>query len=146
MPTASKLVAALWFAGLAWFSSQLVKPYMPEGTGFGWFCEVCAGIGFLIGWVFLGKRAGDTMRAALGYGLTASLLTTAWALFLFSGREMILRALARRYDGPMEAIIATFELVKDYAIVMAKPDVLGALIVGGLIGGWLVERTARSWS
>ncbi|QLQ18429.1 MAG: TrgA family protein [Exiguobacterium profundum] len=31
---------------------------MPEGTQFGWFSEISAGIGFLCGWIVMGGLVG----------------------------------------------------------------------------------------
>jgi len=104
MPTAAKLVAALWFALLGWFAAEISKAHLPEGTQFGWYSYITGVIGFSVGWIFLGKRAGDTMRAAYGYGFTATILLLFWALFYFSGEEMMHRAWATRYKGPMQAL------------------------------------------
>ena len=147
MPTASKLVAALWFALLGWFAAELAKGHMPEGTQFGWFSYMTGVIGFVVGWRFLGERAGDTMRAAYGYGFTASILLVFWALLYFSGEEMIHRALDTRYRGPMHALAGMVDLFKDHALsVVIRFDVAITLVVGGLFGGWLTEQTARRWS
>ncbi len=87
MPTASKLVAALWFALLGWFAAELSKAHLPEGTQFGWYSYITGVIGLFVGWMFLGKRAGDTMRAAYGYGFTATILLLFWALLYFPARR-----------------------------------------------------------
>lgn len=65
MPTFPKLIAAFWFALLAWFCAELVKNHFPENMIEGRMSEISAVIGFLVGWIFAGRRAGDTMRAAL---------------------------------------------------------------------------------
>ncbi|PTQ75172.1 TrgA family protein [Celeribacter persicus] len=146
MPTAAKLVAALWFALLAWFSAELVKPYLPEGTQFGLFSYITGVIGLLTGWIFLGKRAGDTMAAALSYGVSASVILTFWAIFYFSFETMIHRALDKRYGGPTEALMAMVDLMRDNGLLILKWDVLIVLIAGGFFGGWLTEKAARTWS
>ncbi|RPE71561.1 hypothetical protein EDD53_0682 [Pacificibacter maritimus] len=146
MPTAPKLVAALWFAALAWFCAGMVTRYLPEGTQLGHFALISAGFGGLVGWTFLGRRAGDTMRAALGYGLTAVALTVFYCLFYFSAEKMVQRSLNNRYDGPMDAVVSVVELMGEYLILVAKIDVILVLLIGGLFGGWLVEKVGRKWS
>ncbi|WP_417242828.1 TrgA family protein [Celeribacter sp.] len=146
MPTAAKLVAALWFALLGWFAAEISKAHLPEGTQFGWYSYITGVIGFSVGWIFLGKRAGDTMRAAYGYGFTATILLLFWALFYFSGEEMMHRAWATRYKGPMQALTGMVDLFKNYALTVVRFDVAATLLIGGLFGGWLTEQTARRWS
>jgi len=93
MPTASKVVAAVYFAALAYFCADLVKPLLPEGTRTGMFNEVLAVIGALSGWKMSGQRAGDGVRAGFGYGLTTSALIVFWGIFLFAGtRRWICRS------------------------------------------------------
>ncbi|WP_460273741.1 TrgA family protein [Celeribacter sp. ULVN23_4] len=146
MPTAAKLVAALWFALLAWFAAELVKAYLPEKTQFGLMSYIAAGFGFLTGWIFLGKRAGDTMSAALSYGLSSSVILSFWSVFYFAFETMIHRSLDLRYRGPTEALMAMVDLMRDYAHFVVKWDVLIVLVLGGVFGGWLTEKAARKWS
>ncbi|WP_417255727.1 TrgA family protein [Celeribacter halophilus] len=146
MPTAAKLVAAFWFALLAWFAAELTKNYVPEGTQFGIMSYIAAGFGFLTGWVFLGRRAGDTMAAAYSYGFSSSVILTFWSVFYFAFETMIHRSLDRRYRGPTEAVLGVFDLMRDYFLYVFKPDVLFILIIGGFFGGWITEKAARKWS
>ncbi|WP_417253184.1 TrgA family protein [Celeribacter sp.] len=146
MPTAAKLVAAFWFALLAWFAAELTKNYVPEGTQFGIMSLIAGGFGFLTGWVFLGRRAGDTMAAAYSYGFSSSVILTFWSVFYFAFETMIHRSLDRRYRGPTEAVLGVFDLMRDYFLYVFKPDVLFILIVGGFFGGWITEKAARKWS
>ncbi len=146
MPTAAKLVAAFWFAPLAWFAAELSKNYVPEGTQFGIMSYIAGGFGFLTGWVFLGRRAGDTMAAAYSYGFSSSVILTFWSVFYFAFETMIHRSIDRRYRGPTEAVLGVFDLMRDYFLYVFKPDVLFILIIGGFFGGWITEKAARKWS
>ncbi|AJE47233.1 TrgA family protein [Celeribacter indicus] len=146
MPTAAKLVAALWFALLAWFAAELVKHHLPEGTRFGVFSLIAGAFGLLTGWLFLGKRAGDTMRAAWGFGFSTSLILAFWCVFYFAFETMIHRSLDGRYRGPTAALLAMVDLMRDFALYLLKPDVLFVLVAGGVFGGWLAEKAARKWS
>ena len=146
MPTSAKLVAALFFAALGWFCADLVAALLPEGMSSGLLNEVCAAIGAVVGITMLGKRAGDGLRAALGYGLTTSALLAFWGIFAFAFTDMLSNSLDKRYHGAVEAIQAMVGIGMDYAVMIATPSILGALIVGGLFGGWLTEWVARRWS
>lgn len=147
MPTAAKLAAAIWFALLAWFTAELVKPYMPDGTQFGFMSEIAAFFGFLTGWVFLGNRAGDTMASALSYGFTASLIMAFWAIFYFAFETMIKGALAGQYgSSPTRALLSVIDLMREMSLYLIKPDVLIVLIGGGFFGGFITEKISRRWS
>ncbi|ATG46670.1 TrgA family protein [Celeribacter ethanolicus] len=146
MPTAAKLVAALWFALLAWFAAELVIPYLPEGTQVGLFSYITGVIGLLTGWVFLGRRAGDTMAAALSYGFSASVILTFWAIFYFSFEMMIHRSLDKHYRGPTQALMSMVDMMRDNGLLMLKWDIVIVLVAGGFFGGWITEKAARKWS
>ncbi|MBV1867201.1 MAG: TrgA family protein [Marinosulfonomonas sp.] len=146
MPTASKFVAAVYFAALAYFCADLVKPLLPEGTRAGLLNEVLVFLGILCGWNMSGKRAGDGMRAGFGYGLTTSVLIAGWGIFFFAGYEALELSVSRRYHGPMEAIRGMIGFMIDYAVLISTKNIVGTLFVGGLFGGWLVEGTAKRWS
>lgn len=146
MPTAARLLAAVFFAALGWFASDLVKPLLPEGTQTGWLNETMAVIGALSGWTMAGARAGDGMRSGLGYGLTTSALIVFWGVLVFSGYEMLDLSLKNRFGGPMQAIKAMIGIAIDYVKLISTPEIIGTLVVGGLFGGWLAEWASKRWS
>ena len=71
MPTMGRLVGAILFAGLAWYTSLLIIPLFPVGTNLGLFQEVNTFFGLIAGWTVAGPRAGLGYVAAFSYGLTA---------------------------------------------------------------------------
>jgi hypothetical protein len=145
MPTAPKLIAALLFGALAFFISDLVKPLLPEGTQFGIFSPFNAAVGALMGWRIAGARAGLSMQASLGYGLTTAAVTVFWCLFIWSGYLMVDASTRLRYDGPMEALQDMGAMMIDYARTMATVPIIGSLVVGSLFFGWLTEHVARRY-
>jgi hypothetical protein len=146
MPTAPKIVAAVLFGFVAWFASALVVPYLPPNTRLGWFHEVAALIGALMGWTLSGAWAGQGLRPAVGYGLTTMVATVFWCVFVFAGQEMIERSLQVRYHGPVEALTDMVKLMLDDTELMAKADVLIWLVVGALFSGIVTELSAREWT
>ncbi|WP_417248752.1 TrgA family protein [Celeribacter sp.] len=147
MPTMPRLIAALWYALLAWFVAEMSKTHMPEGTQFGRMSLYAGAIGLGVGWVFAGRRAGDSMRAAYGYGFTSGVLIAFWGVGFFAVVEMLRRAWDGRFRGPMHALAGMVDLAREYAlIVLLNPDMLIVLLGGGVFGGWLVEKSARKWS
>lgn len=145
MPTASKAVAAIWFGMVGWAAAEAFKPLMPPETVFGWFNVVSAGLGLWIGWWVLGPLAGRGMRAAIGTGLRTSFTLFFYGLLVFSFYEMIMRSLAKRYSGPTQAVVGTFDIMLGYMRLMGDVLFLGVLVAGGILGGLLVEKVSRHW-
>ena len=146
MPTAAKAASGVWFALVGFFAAEAYKPLMPPETQFGFFSVVCAGFGFIIGWWVLGPLAGRGVRAALGTGLRTAFTLLFWAVTVFSLREMILRSIDKRYSGPTQAVVSTFDIILDFVRLMGDGVFLGVLVAGGLLGGLVVEWVARRWS
>ncbi|WP_213545220.1 TrgA family protein [Vannielia litorea] len=157
MPTATKLMSALAFAVLAFFASEVFKPLLPEGTQTGMLSIVNAGIGFICGWMIMGRLAGRGVFAAAGGGVRTSLAMAFWCLLFWSVWDM-LRESTRpgTYAGPMEAINGAFGLLFDNALLMLSdarlaftlaegtyflPQVPLLLVIGGMLCGWFAEWT-----
>ena len=146
MPTTARLVAALIFAALGWLCADLYKPLVADNTPVGLFSPISAGFGLLVGWFFAGARLERGLGSGPGIGLTASALLVFWVLLTFSGYKMVLNSMRKFYDGPVEALQAMFGIAVDYARLAVTPEVIGALVVGGLVGGVITEWVARRWS
>jgi len=145
MPTAPKLIATLLFGTLAFYVSDLVKPLLPPGTQFGYFSIVNLLVGALMGWRISGTRAGHSVRASLGYGLTTAAVTVFWCLLIWSGYLMVEASMRLRYDGPFEALQAMGGMMIEFTRTMATGPILGSLLVGSLFFGWLTEQVARRY-
>ncbi|MEM6577981.1 MAG: TrgA family protein [Pseudomonadota bacterium] len=146
MPTTGKGVAAILLAIVAWFASEMYRPLMPEGTDFGWFNEVNVVLAILSGWIVIGTRLNRSYSDAIGAGLTGVAALVFWAVMLQAFNEMLRLALERRYDGPVEALVAVFELALDYAVNLLHAPLLILLIGGGIVIGIICEFTARRFS
>jgi len=146
MPTAAKLFAAVFMGALAYASAHLIVPHLPEEMVIGWFQELTAVLGVLVGWRFLGRRMGGGLHSALGLGLSASLVLVLSALIVFSGNEMIERSLRKAYNTPVEALKDMMQIAIDDLAYLRPPEVLAMLIVGGMVVGVMTELVARRWS
>ena len=146
MPTAAKVVGALFFAALGYFTADLVKPLLPEGTQTVWLNETVAAIGLVFGWTMAGGRAGEGYRASLGYGLTAAVLIAFWSVVMSAGAEMIEMSLDRRYRGPMQAIKSMFAISWGMFKLIWTKEIIVAAVVGGMFGGWLCEWSSKRWN
>ncbi|MBS0564514.1 MAG: TrgA family protein [Proteobacteria bacterium] len=145
MPTASRLFAALAFALVGFFTAEVFKPHMPEGTQFGAFSQISALIGLVSGWRVLGPETGRGMLQAANSGLRAGLVMLLLGLLIFSTEEMIVLAFRRTYHGPMEAIVGIVALAVGYLRLLFAPDVLAVVIGGSVLAGCLSEWAGRRW-
>lgn len=146
MPTAGKLFAALAFALVGLAAALAFQPLMPQGTRFGWFVPVCTLLGAICGWRVMGPRAGlGGAAAAMGVGLSTSVVLSVTAVFVFATREMVIRSMNRRFDGVMDAALGTFDIALDYGLMLLTPQMLAVLVGGGAIGGLVAHGAARHW-
>jgi len=148
MPTSSRLVSALLYAALAWGVSAMVMEVMEAETqrqNFGYFQLANTAIGVLVGWIVVGKRLGSDYVTAMGIGFTGMLAMVFWCLFAHSFNEMLRLSLARRFDGPIEALVSVFKLGIDYGAFLAHGPIIVALIAGGMLAGVVAEFVNRRW-
>lgn len=145
MPTAAKTIAALYFGALAYFVSGLIIPLYPEGLVGARFGLWNTGLGVVIGWLFLGRRAGQGMVTSLGLGFTTSAAVLLWGTFFHSFAQMIRRSLQKVYEGPVDALVDVFRFMIENAVVIGVPIILIPLAVGGFVGGFLTELVARNF-
>lgn len=146
MPTMPKLVAGLCLAALAYVVSGMVMKLLPEGTDFGIFVPLNLLIGFVTGWLYVGRQNMARLADGISYGLTGAAVMTGVALFLQSGNEMMRLAMRHRYDGPFESVAAVFQIMVEFGADVFTIPVLTTLVVGGLITGIAVYATALRWN
>ena len=77
MPTAAKLVAAILLAALGFVAAGRYVQLMPEGAVAGHLGLICAGLGAVVGWLVLGRRAGRGIGAGTSAGLQAAVVLVA---------------------------------------------------------------------
>lgn len=145
MPTAAKLIAAAAFALVGWLAASYYIPQLPEGTSTGFFREITAALGFVIGWLTLGSAVGRGYREAISLGLRTSLLLLVWALVGFSVYRMILRSTKMTYHDAGEAVLDVPMLMLYYGKLMGSVPFIATLLVGGVLGGLAAEFAARRW-
>lgn len=145
MPDAARLVAALCLVLIAFIVTGQIIPLFDEGTDFGYFLWVNMGIGFLSGWIIMGKRAGRGITAAINNGVTGVVAMVFWGLFVQGVNEMVRLAMRNRYDGPFEAILAIFELSARYGMMMIQYNILITLLIGSVVAGLATEYAWRTW-
>jgi hypothetical protein len=145
MPNAARLVAALCLALLAFVVSGLVKETFPDGTYFGNFTLYNIGLGLIVGWVVMGKRAGRGFTPAINNGLTGVVVLAFWCVFVQGLAEMTDLAMRNRYGGPFEALVDSLRLTIEFALVLVTPNILIASAVGAIGAGLATEAAKKMW-
>jgi hypothetical protein len=145
MPTASRLIGALFFAALAWYVSELVKPAIPTGTPVGWFGARSALYGMVCGWVIMGPRAKDSYSMALSVGFTTVITMLLWGVFSTAFSQVMKASLKGRYRGIGDALEGVFEKAIDYGNMLATQEIIMVLVGGAVVGGLLCGWVARRW-
>ena len=74
------------------------------------------------------------------------MLLVFWALLAFSLYFMLRKSMRMMYDGPMEAVLGVFQLMFDYGKMLLVPDMLGVILMGGIVAGLVCEWAGKRWS
>lgn len=143
MPTAARLTAALCLAALAWLVSDMIKPLFEEDKNFGNFNLVNFALGFVVGWQVIGSRAGRGMGAGINNGMTGGVVLVFWGLLLHAFYKMFHVSMRGRYDGAFDAASGGFQIMTDYAILIATPLIILTIIVGSAVTGVFAEMISR---
>ena len=147
MPTAARLFAAIGFAMMVFFASEVFKPLMPEGTQMGMLTLVNTVIGWLTGWLIMGRLAGRGYYSAAGYGLRTAAVALFYILLAWSLYEMVRRSMRKIYDGPMDALKAMTGLMAEYfQIMISDPQVPILLVVGGILAAFFAEWASERFN
>ncbi len=152
MLTMGRLVAAVFWAGLGHAAGRLVLEGLPPELPAGRMPAVTAAIGSAVAWKFAGpfsiRAAGlQVNRAeAISFGFQTSFLLWLSSLAFHAGAKMIDKALDKRYGSDvLLALTDIFALMWKFARYTLRLDVMALLILGGVIGGLLVEAISRRW-
>ncbi|NVO55003.1 TrgA family protein [Rhodobacteraceae bacterium B1Z28] len=145
MPSASRLVAAVCLMVVAFLVSSMIIENGDEGKDYGYFTLVNIALGWVCGWMIMGKRAGKGWTAGVNNGLTGVASLVFWGLFVQGCYEMFRLAMRNRYDGPFQALKAIFEIGVDYGRLLLVPEILVTLAVGAVVAGLATEEASRRW-
>lgn len=145
MPTAARLMAAFCLAVVGYVTSVMVMPLMPDSTDFGYFIPVNILLGLCVGWVVMGRRAGRGTTAAINNGLTGVFVLLLWGIGVQAINEMVRLAMRNRYDGPFEAIVATFQIGAEFAVIIATVPIGVMLVIAAVVSGLMTEFANSRW-
>lgn len=145
MPTAAKLVAAIMLAITGWFCAELIKPMTEEGRDLSGFAPICAAVGAMVGWRFLGPRADQRMGNVLSNTFTMAFVQIVLTVFVFALLQMLKNSLRKVYHGPIEALQDVFVISGSYYHGYFSYEVVAAVLLGGALSSWCAFMAARKW-
>ncbi|MGB3148977.1 MAG: TrgA family protein, partial [Paracoccaceae bacterium] len=93
----------------------------------------------------IGPEIGRGYKVSGNVGLRGAIILLVAALLVFSFEHMLVLALRRTYDGPMEALVDIVSIAIDYLQQIMLPDILIVLLGGGILTGWLAEWASHRW-
>ena len=146
MPTFAKLVAAVVFAIVGYWAAVVYNTGLPGNVSLPRLPMSMLGLGVMLGWFSMGPTAGKGYRESIAYGLRTSVLIGFLAMFGVALVIMLRKSTNRMYRAdPFAAVLDIPDLMYQYGQYLLQADVLMVLGAGGIIGGLLVELTARRW-
>ena len=147
MPTAAKLVGALVTALVAFGCAWAYGDVIPDGRPVGLLPFVSAAIGLCLGWFSLGPAATgatsliDGMASGLRVVVTVAIAVAAG----FGTCDMLIRAMAGRYDTVLDALLAIFYRTIELGTPALNADLIMILLLGGLGAGAVTYGASRRW-
>lgn len=145
MPTAGRLAGAVIFGLFGWYLAGITIPFFPESNAPSYWLPAAAAISLFVGWKIVGGRAGRGYSPATGIGLTAGFAMGFCLIFLVAFNQMISNAMRLRYDGPMDAVVAVFELMLEFARYFYDLQLIVTLFLGGVLCAWGVEYFGKRY-
>lgn len=143
MFTLTRLLAALMMLGfLLWIAPVYDDLYDPQRPLRG-LAQLLGTVGFVTGWAFLGNRARALWFSAY-LGVQAVALAGLGAALLAAVADVFRLGFRRRFDEPVEAVLAIPQLAWDYLwLAISNREMLLTLVVGGLVMGLVVHVVDR---
>lgn len=136
MFTLIRPVSAVLLAVFAYFAAVAYGPvYDPEidlGTT---YILYAVGVGFVVGWVFLGGMLGRALWFSIYASLQAVVLTAVVTAGVLAVGETFTRGYRRQYTEVMEAVLGYFDIVLNWLGRALVADYLIALAVGAAVVG-----------
>lgn len=146
MWTMARLLSAVLFCALGYYSGTLVVATFGEEVSATYFPATIAGIAIWQGWSVLGKRVGLGFFASSGIGFRTSLQIALFGLVLFALREMFDRATRLRYNDFGVALMDAGNLFLEYGAQFTRiPEAWMTLLLGGVVIGLLAEGAKKVW-
>ncbi len=145
MPTGAKAMSAVAFAVVGWLIANAYVQNMPVVEAVGRVREIAALIGAIVGWRVMGPAVGKGYLESAAAGLKTVIVLVFFSLLVVGIYEMLQESMKMRYEGPLEAIVDIFGRMLERAPTLATSGVIGAMFLGGVIGGILAENANRRW-
>ncbi len=147
MPTAAKLVAGICFAIIGFLAALMFNATAETETGLGPSILTSAAIiGFLCGWVVLGRRPGLGGFESVASGIAAVIASLVFACILYGFSNFMSGLMHGAYASPMQALVSWLRVSVLLFVQTVTPSVWSILVLGGAIAGRLTGIANFRWS
>lgn len=146
MPTGSKLVGAVTYAGIGALAAYQGVPTLPDEYVPGYLVPLSAGVGVWLGWSLIGKSKLGNFASSITQSVVTLGCMAVVTLLAISCWDMIERSMRLRYDGPGEAVLDVANLFVDYGSLMFVQPVMQVLGIGALVGAVFVRMAGKRWA
>ncbi len=145
MPTAARLIAAIFMAGTGIILALELRELRESLKYFAYFIEYNASLGAIVGWNLVGNRVGQGWARAAAAGISGGFVTLMLVVFSLAFREMLNRAFRKFYDHALEAILAALKIgITDFLAISATVAIL-PVFMGAVLSGLGAEAAERRW-
>lgn len=146
MLTGGRLAGGVVFALLGWYIAGIAGPFFQEGRPPSYLIPLCTFLGLFMGWTVCGPRTGKGYVNAVSNGLTTIVAFSFCVVASLAFMTMMQNAMRHRYGGPMEAVVAWFDLILEQGLEFFDIPFIGTIIVGGIICAMIAEFIGNRFS
>ncbi|MCB1396002.1 MAG: TrgA family protein [Rhodobacter sp.] len=146
MFTLIRPLAAILLGVFTLYAAQAYEPLYDPDAYLGNFRFWAAGVGAVVGWLFLGGRIGQRLWMSMFVGVQAVAMTALGTAMVLAVREVFVLGYRRRYHEVMDAFTGYFDIIVNWLSKALVQDYLILLAAGGVAIGlvlhllwWMLE-------
>lgn len=145
MPTSGKLVACIVFAAVGFVVGTQAIAALPEMSRIAYLAPLGAGVGAAVGWLVVGPDMQQGVSRGISSGAKGSVFFTLIFLAIVGMVTMLRLTVRGRYGSPMEALTDVIAQAIEIGGHLATVEILGTLLIGAMLAGWLGAAAGGRW-
>lgn len=146
MPTAAKLVAAVFLAATGCITALLAQPHVAQSVATDRAVIAAIVVSAYCGWSFIGAAVGRGYRLALTTGVRGAMAAMALCLAGFAAVDTVHQAM----QPPLPGLSALTEHFLQAFLTVGKQmlyaEVLLPMMIGAVVTGAVAEYVGRRWT
>lgn len=145
MPTAGKLIACIVFGAVGFAVGTQAIATLKEMSAISYLAPLGAAVGAAVGWLVLGPDMTQGLMRGISSGVKGAVFFAVNFLGIVGVVTMLRLTTRGRYGSPMEALTDAVAQAIDIGGQLATPEVLGTLVIGSMLAGWLGAAAWGRW-